>query len=544
MTVATPFRCSLDLSACTWQFGPVPAQPWRGASPAPIPFDLAAVQQWLPATVPGDVHSDLLANGRIPDPFIGDGLAACRWVEGVDWWYRTRLPLGLQPGQRALLEFDGIDYLSAVFVDGHELSRHEGMYSRQVVELPAGLASRAEVELAVRIWGSDALPRYAKTWQERLWAKVAGATQSAFRPFDDRLATLKTPMHFGWDFAPRLRAMGIWDAARLVMCGGVYIRDIHVQAAPLALPANPGPATVRLRLDVDSDTTRPATARIGVDPVSDPDGAGWQFEFPLRLPAGRSEHTLSLELPAARLWQPWERGDPCLYRLQVVVMHSAVGEPTPRGHGQETGPSKPAPETGPSRQTPTLLDVFTTRFGVRQVELQPTDQGHPWRVLVNGEPFFLRGVNWIPLDALAGRVRQDRYAALLGQARTAGVNFVRVWGGGGRERRAFYDLCDEVGLLVWQEFPIACIFLDRLPRSASFQDLLHQEAAGIVQALRNHPSLFLWCGGNEWSPSRNRQAVATLTAAVAQKMAAGVSSPPRPVRATRTTGWCGMAKRH
>ncbi len=507
------FRRVVDLSTLAWLVGHAPPQPWSSVASTPAPCDASAVQEWLPSTVPGDVHSDLLAAGRIPDPYIGAGLAVCRWVEGVDWWYRTRLPLGLRPGQRALLEFDGIDYLSAVFVDGRELARHEGMWSRQVIELPPELASRAEVELAVRIWGSNALPRYTKTAWERLWGAAAGLAQGSFQPFDDRLATLKTPMHFGWDFAPRLRAMGIWDEARLVVCNGVYIRDAHVHAEPLALPADPGPAAVRLRLALDSDAVRAVTAQVSVRPAFESGSARWQFEYPLRLPAGRSEHALAFELPTARLWQPWERGEPRLYRLDIAL------------------------EEAP------LLDVFSTRFGVRRIDLGNTDQGHPWRVVVNGEPLFLRGVNWVPLDALAGRVQTERYAALLNEARAAGVNFVRVWGGGGRERRAFYDLCDEMGLLVWQEFPIACVFLDHLPRRPAFQALLRQEATGIVQALRNHPSLFLWCGGNEWSPGRNPQAVATL-ADVAAKEDAGrpfIPASPGPGDAHHWLVWHGKA---
>lgn len=516
MALSPCLRRSVDLSDLVWQVGWVPQQPWRPEQPDGAPFDLDRVREWLPASVPGDVHSDLLAAGRIADPYLGDGLASCRWVEGVDWWYRARLPLNLAPGQRALLEFDGIDYLSAVFVDGEELARYEGMWSRQVIELPPELAGRAEVELAVRIWGSDALPRYVKTWRERLWGAAAGLAQGSFQPFDDRLATLKTPMHFGWDFAPRLRTTGIWDNALLIVCGGVYIRELRVQAEPLALPADGGPAAVRLRLALDSDAQRSVLAQVSIQPASAPDSAGWQFEFPLSMPAGRSEHGLTFQLPAARLWQPWERGEPWLYRLDVAL----------------EGPTEPR-----------LLDAVTTHFGVRRIELRNTDQGHPWRVVVNGEPLFLRGVNWAPLDALAGRTTEQRYQVLLEQARTAGVNFVRVWGGGGRERRAFYDLCDELGLLVWQEFPIACVFLDHLPRRPAYRALLRQEAAGIVQALRNHPSVFVWCGGNEWSPGRNRRATAVLAETVAAEDGSRpfIPASPGPGDAHHWLVWHGKA---
>jgi beta-mannosidase len=360
-------------------------------------------------------------------------------------------------------------------------------------------------------------------------------------------------MHFGWDFAPRLRAIGLWDAARLVICAGVYVRDVHVQAEPLALPSDPGPAAVRLRLDLDSDTARTVTVQIDVRPCFDDGQPGWQHLVDLRLPAGRSDHNLALELPAIRLWQPWERGKPCLYWLTVAIQDAGtVGDrpeqskkvPNAGTVGDRPERSKEVPNAGTVGDRPERsLDTFSTRFGVRLVEVLQTDQGHPWRVVVNGEQLFLRGVNWAPLDALAGRARPERYAALLGQAQAAGVNFVRVWGGGGRERRSFYDLCDELGLLVWQEFPIACVFLDHLPRRPSYHALLRQEAAGMVQALRNHPSLFMWCGGNEWSPARHRPVVRLLADVVASDDGARPFTPasPGPGDAHHWRVWHGRA---
>ena len=144
--------------------------------------DFDRVDAWLPGTVPGTVQSDLLSLGHIPDPFLEDNLAACQWVEGLDWWYRAGLPLHLDPGQHAFLEFDGIDTLSALFVDGQELGRHEGMFSRQTVEIPPALAAKPEAELAVRLWGSDALPRYELTAGEQRGAASPVWRRAVFGP--------------------------------------------------------------------------------------------------------------------------------------------------------------------------------------------------------------------------------------------------------------------------------------------------------------------------------------------------------------------------
>lgn len=487
MTIREPSTArAIDISALDWQFGSVAPRPWRAQSDL-NDNDIDQVTHWQPATVPGNVRSDLLALGQIPDPFVSDGAEASRWVEGVDWWYRARLPLQVDPGQRAFLELDGVDTLSAVFVAGRELGRHDGMFSRQTLEIPPDLARAARGELAIRIWGSDALPSYQTSRSERLWGRIAGAGQSTFQPFDDRLATLKRPMSFGWDFAPRLRTMGLWDGGRITLSGSASIADLHVHAEPATAVGEGGCARVALRVAIDSVEAQAALLVLSIASASCADDPAAQFEFRLALPAGRSEHRLTCNLPAARLWQPWERGAPHLYQATVRL---CTEDPIARNRG--------------------LLAQRATRFGIRRIAM--TDG---WQVRVNGEPLFLRGVNWTPVDALPGRAGRERYEPLLRRLVVTGVNFVRVWGGGGREKQAFYDLCDELGLLVWQEFPVACVFLDHLPRWPEFQRLLRQETAGIVRALRNHPSLFLWCGGNEFSPRRNRRAVETMAAVAA-----------------------------
>lgn len=502
-----------DLSTLDWQFGRAPRQPWRATADANA-RDADRVTEWLPARVPGDVHSDLLALGRIPDPCQAGGLPASRWVEGVDWWYRARLPLAIDPGQRAFIELDGVDTLSAVFVEERELGRREGMFSRHALEIPAELARRPAVELAVRIWGSDALPAFPLNRRERLWKRVISRGQNSMPPFDDRLATLKRPMSFGWDFAPRLRTMGIWDAGRVVVCRGVYVAGLYVAAEPLGQSADGGPARVSVRLVADSDRATDVDARFDLRPAGVGGVSPSQFAFRLHLPAGVSEHRIAFQWDEAPLWQPWERGAPNLCDLSLRLCNADAG----------------------SHNLP--LATAGTRFGVRRIEL-----GERWQVRVNGQPFFLRGVNWVPLDALPGRVERGRYEALLRQAVAAGVNFVRVWGGGGRETQAFYDLCDELGLLVWQEFPVACVFLDHLPRSAAFASLLRQESRGIVQALHNHPSVALWCGGNEFSASRNRRAVAAMAevAAAEDGQRPFLAASPGPGDAHNWLVWHGLA---
>ena len=272
---------------------------------------------------------------------------------------------------------------------------------------------------------------------------------------------------------------GWWFATELTT-------NVWVQAEPLEPLTDRARARVRVRLTLDSDEPRAAAVSCAVCPPTFTGETEQGFDFAFDVPQGRSQHDLGFVLAAARLWQPWERGEPCLYELAVSLR---AGE---AAHSQTNDPA--------------LLDVFTTRFGVRKIERQRTDRGHPWRMVVNGHPLFLRGANWVPVDAYgSGQAPPLRSSAA---PRPAGRGQLPALGGGGREKRAFYDLCDELGLLVWQEFPIAGVFLDHLPWTDRFRRLLHQEATGIVQAPAIAPASF--CG------------------AVATSLAPGATGQPSP----------------
>jgi beta-mannosidase len=484
-----------DLGGAGWRFAWVPRCPFD----APNVDDRADVAEWLPATVPGNVRTDLLALGRIPDPFFADWYQASLWVEDCDWWYRRAVDVSIEPDQRAFIVFDGVDYLGAVFVNGQELGRHQGMFSRQTYEVTHALGQPpVPIELAVRLWGSGALPRRRLSPLERSWAWLGDRLDpSGVGPFPDRMATVKCQMSFGWDFAPPIRSMGIWDDVWLLVTDGVFVEDVWIKSQ-LPDPTS-RLAHLTVHVTVDSDRSRPARALVQVCPANF-DGPAWgPVPFELDLPAGRSLHTLSLEFPNPQLWQPWDRGFPHLYELRLSILN-----PQPSGSG--TALPVLAPNASVSDRQ--AYDFASTRFGIRDITLDE------WTFTVNGQREFIRGVNWVPADSLPGRLRRDDYSDLLGRAQAAGVNLLRVWGGGLREKRAFYDLCDELGLLVWQEFPFACSFLGYFPRDAGWLGLVERECTAIVRAARNHPSLALWCGGNEFSPRRNQALVQTLTRVV------------------------------
>lgn len=493
-------RFSLNLGDSLWSFGQVPRRPFSASDV----YDLPNVIEWLPATVPGNVRTDLLALGRIPDPFFGEQYKESLWVEEVDWWYRRTVepPPTFSTESRAFLIFEGIDYLSAIFVNGGEMARHEGMFSQQIIEISEALRI-GPVEVAVRLWGSSALPRRQLTWRQRLWQKLAAPFyRSWIGIYPDRSATLKCQMSFGWDFAPPIRTMGIWDEVSLVVSGPVFIAEASIQSSVVSsqksevgalfssfiphakrssFPPN-APADLTVNLTLDADQSRRVETNISVTLANFEGAAFGPFHFSLDLPAGLSRQELSCHLSAAALWQPWDRGQPYLYQVQVSLAGPG-GEP---------------------------LDEVAVRTGIRSVDL------HEWQFSLNGQREFMRSLNWVPADSFPGRLRSDNYARLLKMARDSGVNLLRVWGGGLREKRAFYDLCDELGLLVWQEFPFACLFLGSYPRDPAYLALVEAECSAIVRQLVHHPSIIAWCGGNEFSRSRNRPLLDKLAALVAQ----------------------------
>jgi beta-mannosidase len=308
--------------------------------------------------------------------------------------------------------------------------------------------------------------------------------------YPHRRDTLKCQMGFGWDFAPPLRTMGIWDDVYAVISREVFIRDIVARQQAIG-----DRVVVTVEAELDARSIQSAQLQVHLDPETF-DGDSTSSEETVELVEGTSCHRVELTVRSPRMWWPWDHGRPDLYRLVVAV-----------------------------RAGDRILDSIGQTIGLRQIELDN------WTFRVNGRRVFARGANWVPAELLPGRVAHRDYHALLSLAREANMNMLRLWGGGLREKRAFYELCSRLGILVWQEFPFACAYLARFPRSASYGRLVDAEVRSVVRDLRNHACLALWCGGNEFSPERNAALVATLEQAV------GCEDPTRPfLPASPTTG--------
>lgn len=480
--------------------------------------------RFLPATVPGDVRLDLLRAGRLPDPHFGHNSLAGQWVDEHDWWLVRDLDdLYLGPNRRVFLRLCGVDYLSDVYFDGHHLARHEGMFSPQLYEITGLLAvspsnrKRRAGTLAVRIAGIARLPSVQgrragrlTRWRDRLEGRLGLPNR-----WPHRRSTLKCQMGFGWDFAPDLPSLGVWDDVDLILTGDVFIRDLWVRS--LFSQGVDGPVRLEVKLDLDAAEGSEVAVGLNLQCVNR-DAPTLLQRFSANLRPGCQQLDIGLEVPEPHLWWPWDRGEPNLYRLLVTVHRG--GE---------------------------LLDSMSQTIGLRQIQLEPNPDAPsdalPWVFVVNGQRIFLRGANWVPVSLFPGQVTASDYQALLELARQANMNALRVWGGGLREKAAFYEGCDRMGLLVWQEFPLACAFLTRYPRSHDYLTLVEQEARAIVRALRHHPSVALWCGGNEFNPHREQAVVASLSAAVAAEDLSRPFVPASPAAGDRHNWhvWHGFA---
>jgi beta-mannosidase len=463
------------------------------AGPTPDVTEIDRLREVFPATVPGDVHLDVLAATKPgTDLFFGFNKKQGDWVEQLDWWYWTDFNFTLEPDQRVWLVLHGADYISWTFLNGSQLGQHEGMFSEQVYEITQYL--RAENRLAIRFLAPARFPDHHITFYNKLLNRYEQLVGADVGCDPERRSTLKCQMSYGWDFAPGIRTLGLWDDVELWVTGAATILSAQVHTSLRNLETPRPAATLDIEFDVDGESTTPTEFTISLYeayPEPKPDSPVVVKQLAVPSLVGRQKLSLSVALDDPKLWYPWDHGAQNLYELEIVAAQAGK-----------------------------RVDRHTQTFGLRALDLsgaagQPFS--HNGRLVINGQPIFLRGASWVPADAIPARVSEADYQTLLKLAKEAHLNCLRVWGGGLREKRAFYDLCDRLGILVWQEFPLACAFYTHYPVSEEYQALLKDESGAIVRTLRHHPAIFLWCGGNEFDAKANAQVVNTLRQVVAEE---------------------------
>ncbi len=400
----------------------------------------------VPATVPGCTHTDLFDAGVIPDPFIDTNEQAVAWVAECDWRYTRTLTVTPDDlaHEHVELVFDGLDTLATIVVNGSPVGGAANMHRRHRFDVRS-LIVAGDNTLDV-VFASATAHAEALRDSEGVWP-----SSSFGRPFN---YVRKMACSWGWDWGPWLTSAGIWRPARLEAWSTARLGDIR----PHVRFGDAGEASVRVEIDVHGATDlvqAKATLR-------DPDGAV--------VTSGSGSGIVELDAGEVRRWWPHTHGDQPLYELTIELVdadgaHDVV-------HDRRTQP-----------------------IGFRTIELDTSIDpvGSAFTIVVNGRPIFARGVNWIPDDVFPTRITEADYRRRLGQAAAANADLVRVWGGGLYEDDRFYAACDELGLLVWQDFPFACAAYPEHLLATEVE----AEARDNISRLMAHPSLAIWNGNNE-----------------------------------------------
>jgi len=434
------------------------------AAPASLRLDLtggwlfsqAGSDTWYPATVPGCNFTDLFANGLIADPMQADHETGLQWIEREDWIYRLSFELGAAQlhSHRWQLEALGLDTFADVYLNGQLLASTDNMFVGQQWDCQALLLA-----------GTNQLEIYFHSPIKRVkpLQLASGMVYPAENDkSDDKLSVYvrKAPCHFGWDWGPRFVSSGIWRGIAFV--GHQAVRMDDLQFTQRALTS----AEARLQFDLDFTVLTAGTYQLQLQCSTRPE---LTQKITLELTAGPQQYQWLLDMPQPELWWPAGLGDAFLHPFSVRIQH----------HDSQQ-----------------LLAERSLQIGLRTVEVinENDAEGQSFYFKVNGLPVFMKGANYIPASAFPGSLTAADYQREFAAVSNAGMNMLRVWGGGFYQDEQFYQLADQHGVLIWQDFMFACSLY---PGDAAFLANVEREARYNIKRLRNHPCIALWCGNNE-----------------------------------------------
>ncbi|MDH7913329.1 glycoside hydrolase family 2 protein [Winogradskyella sp. SYSU M77433] len=404
---------------------------------------------WHSATVPGNVFSDLLHHQLIEDSFIGNNEEKVQWVSETDWEYKTTFSLSedLLEKKHFELNFEGLDTYASVYLNDSLILKANNAFRKWELDVKSLLKLENELRLVF-----ESTSKYEAEAQEK---------SSYELPEGERIFTRKAQFQYGWDWGPKLNTSGIWRPIKLVAWNEVYLKKENTYVVQSQLTDSLADFNILLE---DYPSTE-YSYEIYVN-----DKLNQSYE---RLPSDMTG-LVSFQIKNPKLWWPHNLGEPYLYDIKVVVKEGIK-----------------------------ILDSISTKYGIRDIELvtEKDSIGESFYFKVNDVPVYAKGANYIPQHSFQNEVNNEDYERLLSDVVDANMNMLRVWGGGIYEDDKFYDLCDEKGILVWQDFMFACAMY---PGDTEFLDNVAKEAEQNVKRLRNHPSIALWCGNNESSEGWNR----------------------------------------
>ncbi|MBR8534599.1 glycoside hydrolase family 2 protein [Carboxylicivirga sediminis] len=401
--------------------------------------------QFLPAKVPGSVHMDLFDNDLIPEPYYRNNEKELQWIGERDWIYKTNFDVDKEflNNQSIVLCFDGLDTHADVYLNGQPIIAANNYFRawaadiRQHVKLTDNLLEvcfRNAVDANTILRQADTIPL-----------------------FDDYVYSRKPAFHFGWDWGPVYITAGIWRPVYIKAWSGAQITDQFIVQNDVSTDL------ARLQAEVEIESLIEADVEL----IVSCDEANVNKQQTVSLKKGLNRIICTFDIDQPKLWWSNGLGEPHLYTIETRLIREDE-----------------------------LMDRESSRIGVRQLKLvqNPDEKGSSFHFELNGVPVFAKGANYIPQESFQSKVDSADYRRVIQHALDANMNMLRVWGGGFYEEDYFYDLCDEKGLLVWQDFMFAC---SMYPGETDYLENVRQEAVENVKRLRNHPSVALWCGNNE-----------------------------------------------
>lgn len=413
-------------------------------------FKNAEKTDWMPAEVPGTVHTDLMDNAVIPDPFVDRNESRVqwnenvdrkvRWVENEDWDYQTTFTISADEleNQNVELVFDGLDTFAEVYLNGENILSADNMFRQWRVAVKKSL-KEGDNKLQIKFKSSVKVG-------DKLADKVPFMTPESPRAF-----VRKAQYQFGWDWGPRLVTAGIWKDVRLHFWNEAELKNIKL--AQTKLNDNKG----KLNFHMNIRAQNPGKYLVKVNDKSKK----------VKLKKGDNKISIPYTVKAPKLWQPSGWGEPHLYDFTIKLIKD----------GEKLSEDK-------------------VRHGFRTVELvrEKDKSGESFYFKVNGHPLYAKGANWIPNDNFLPRLTKEDYRNMIENAKAANMNMIRIWGGGVYENDEFYKAADENGILIWQDFMFAGTFY---PSDKEFLNNVREEVKYQVNRLQNHPSIVLWSGNNE-----------------------------------------------
>ncbi len=480
----------LELSGEGWTLG-------HADQPIKTIGELASLKDVFSTSIPNSVHWSYYKAGKLPHPYYHKNSLQYTWLDEKAWYYRRSFKLPQNATDKyVFLCFEGVDYFSKVWVNDSLVGVHEGMFGGPTVEISRFLKADNEIVVEVRAgnWGNKA------TYYESLPRTASGEFDYSKRTGYNPRASgriIKPWVISGGSGGEPFFSVGMWQGVRLEIVPKVHVERPYLTTKSLA--GNTGKAvqsaTLHLSLELLANE---ASTNLKLHPwnntqLDHPDNYGQKFEpilgnysvqmemisggtsvlkksWNIALTKGRNWLEKDILLPDPKLWNPNGLGKAELYEVKITLL-------------QENKP----------------VDNVLFTYGVRTIEYLPTagprtrDRWDDWQFAVNGKKFFVKGMNFTPQDILLD-LNRERYRWTLEAAQKMGVQLIRIWGGGLLETQHLYNICNELGIMVWQDFPIGNQDTPDYP-----QEVWEAQVVQNIVRLRNHPSLAIWCGGNEFN---------------------------------------------